>query len=96
MTDPETANERERAGRKLKRPRRKGKTNLWKEEKAGPETRPAGLVFRFDTVLFRFVPEGVDARFRRTLSTALLTVTGLPLLTPRRAGILFLTLSCGA
>ena len=94
MTDPETANERERAGRKLKRPRRKGKTNLWKEEKAGPETRSAGLVFRLDTVLFRFVPEGVDARFRRTLSTALLTIAGLAWLVPRRPGILLLSRGC--
>ena len=77
---------------KSKRPRRKRKTNLWREEKAGPETRPAGLVFRIDALLLRVVPEGVDARFGRTLAAALLTITGLAWLAPRRSGILLLTL----
>ena len=79
---------------KLKRPRRKRKTNLWREEKAGQETRPAGLVFRIDAFLFRFVSEGVDARFGRTLAAALLTVPGLAWLVARRSGILPLSLGC--
>ena len=78
--------------RKLKRPRKKGKTNLRREEKAGPETRPAGLVFRLGAFLLGVVPEGVDAWFGRTLVAALLTIAGLAWLVPRRPGILLLSL----
>ena len=81
---------------KLKRPRRKRKTKFWREEKAGPETRPAGLVFRFGALLLRVIPEGVDARFGRTLAAALLTITGLAWLVSRRSGILILSLGCRA
>ena len=96
MSGPGTASGRAQVERKKKKPRRKGKTNLLREEKAGPETRPAGLVFRLHTVLFRVFTQGVDAGFSWSLASSLLTVTGLPLLVTSLSGILFLTWCSGA
>ena len=96
MTGPGTATERARAVRKLKRPRKKTKTNLWREEEAGPETRPAGLVFRLGAFLLRVLSEGVDAWFGRPLTAVLLTVPRLAGLVARWTGILLLSLGCRA
>ena len=67
-----------------KKPRTKRKTTF---EKAGPETRPARLVFRLHAVLISIFPHGVDARSAWALASAGLSVAGLTLLASRWARV---------